>query len=572
MKCKMLLFSLFALFLFDGVLFAQSKRDLLLDKCNDALSPLEKRFSAYAFDLSQQINGKMIGNPSALQLLIETDSAFRNRFSCKKNPAEDSLGLLRIGVETGYSYGHIGGEYLPYCGNNFQDFHINTSLVHTLNNKGSFLGAARYSKGRHCGYQWNAIRHAEIYLPYVVADSTGGDYDYEDYFFYGGYAWGENNFYYGFEGSYRGEIACRKTDPRCANTTAWLSLGGNMSVKAGDDMYGLRAFYLYNRQHLALRNWRPNQQDRFYLVYGFGFFDIQSSPISFGINRMYYLNGAEAEAFYKRNESEKTFSCALDYAFCKIKTEESNRKNLFDSKTHYLTGGISYSQTFTTFQIEASVTSSNTFRMGLENIYESYLPDPSYPNIYDYRIVSIRSRYRYLLSGNIVQCKFWHSVGKRVRIGYSGGCAEQHRSENYTDPYQHLHTDAVVPMLGVDFQYINRNFDVEIKTLAMYRKLLDKAYAVTPIGLMTDFQHAFTPYAYYCFEGVGGKMELQLSRSIKNTGTVGLLLDVMAHYGGRPHDVQYAGIPSVQSDILSTPMPPEKKMEFWAKASLFWML
>ncbi len=572
MKCNILLFSLFVCVFFDGVLFAQSERELLFDKSHDALSPLEKRFNTYAFDLSQQNNNRMISNISAFQLLIETDSAFRDRFSCKKNPPVDSLGMLRIGAETGYSHGYIGGEYLPYSGNEFRDFHVGTSLVHTLKNKGSFWGAARYSKGKHYGYQWNAIRHAEIYLPYVVADSTGGDYDYEDYFFHGGYAWGKNGFYYGCEGSYRGEIACRKTDPRCANTTAWLSLGGSMSVKAGDDMYGLRAFYLYNRQHLALRNWRPNQQDRFYLVYGFGFFDIQSSPISFGINRMYYLNGAAAEAFYKRNESEKTFLYVLDYAFCKIKTEESNRKNLFDSKTHSLTGRMSYSQTFGTFQIEASALSSNTFRMGMENIYESYLPDPAYPNIYDYRIVSIRNRYRYLLSDNIVQCTFRHPVGKHVKIGYSGSCAEQHRSENYTDPSQHLHTNAIIPMLGVDFQYINEEMNAEIKTLVMYRKLLDKAYAVAPVGLMTDFQHAFTPYAYYCFEGVGGKTELQLSRSIRNIGTAGLLLDVMVHYGGRPNDVQYVGIPSVQSDILSTPLPPEKKMEFWVKASLFWML
>ncbi len=571
MKTKILSSCLFILFIINNGLFSQSKQELLFNKCNESLSPLEKRFESLSFDLSKQINEKMVDIPSTFQLLIETDSAFRDSFSGKDYIEVDSAGRLSIGVGTGYSYGQIDGDFLPYDGNNFHDYHINTSLVHTIEGKGSFLGAARYSKGRHSNYQWNAIRHAEIYLPYIVADSTGGDYDYEDYYFYAGYAWGRNNLYYGFEGSYRGEIACRKTDPRCANTTSWLTLGGNMSVKNNNDTYGLGAYYLYNRQHLALRNWRPNQQDRFYLVYGLGFFDIQSSPISFGINRMYYLNGGRAKAFYKRDGSEKSFSLVLDYDFYKIKTEESNRKNLFCSNTHSLNGSFSYSQTKGVFQVKLSFNSSNTYRLGLENIYESYLPDPNYPNIYDYRIVSTRNRYRYLLSDNLVQCLLRHPIGRQAKLGYSVGCAAQHRSEKYTDPSQGLSTDAIVPMLGVEYQSVHKQFNMEIKTTAMYRKLIDNTYAVTPIGLMTDFQHAFTPYAYYCFEGIGGKAELQLSRSLKK-GKIGLILDVMAYSGSRPYDVQYSGIPSVQSDILSTPLPPEKKIEFWTKGTLFWMI
>lgn len=533
---------------------------------------MEKRFEAISFDLSQQINEKMVDVPSTFQLLIENDTAFQACFSPSSHREADSTGQFSIGVGTGYSLGQIEGEYLPYLGNDFRDYQINTSLVHTLKDKGSFLGAARYARGRHLNYQWNAIRHAELYLPYIVADSTGGDYDYEDYYFYGGYAWGKNNLYYGLEGSYRGEIACRKTDPRCANTTSWLTLGGSMSVKTGNNLYGLGLSYLYNRQHLALRNWRPNQQDRFYLVYGLGFFDIQNSPISFGINRMYYLNGAEAKLFYKKNELGKALLLALDYDFYKIKAEESDWKNLFSSNTHALNGRFNYSQSKGDFQFEVSLSSSNTFRMGLENIYESYLPDPNYPNIYDYRIVSTRNRYRYVLSENMAQFQLRHPVGHHSKLGYSAGCAEQHRSERYTDPYQQLNTDALVPMLGVEYQYAHKQNRLELKALAMYRVLVDNNYAVTPIGLMTDYQHAFAPYAYYCFEGIGGKAALQLSRSIREIGTVGLILDVLAHSGSRPYEVQYEGVPSVQSDILSTPQAPEKKLEFWTKASLFWML
>lgn len=556
--------------------FVSAQAEYPLQRRIVSLSPPEQTADKFRFDLQSHLADIVYRHPALYEWQNRNGYIFsdvRHRSDTMPIPL-----LRRTNISLRHADGKISGDYLPFAGNAFTDSEINAEAIYGTAGDGTMFGSASFSKGRHSGYGWNAIRHAELYLPYVIADSTGGDYRYENYYMAGGYASRLHRGYYGVGGSFRGEIASRQTDPRCANTTSWLTVDASaVWPVATRHWLAVRASYIRNKQHLHLRNWRPNQQDRFFVTYGFGYYDLQESPVSFGIRRMYYMQGIETQATFGnlglRKGGSVGFTADVNYAFLAMKTEESDAKNLFGSDTHHVNGSWWLtSAEDRALQWSLGLQTHNQFRRGKENIYETYRPDENYPSIYDFRLVDTRKRYTYTFSSNRMQGKIDYGFsGPRLRLELLGGIGADYRSEGYENPHHHWEVWTVCPMLGAGAKQRLNKVEWGINSLGVVRLPLQYGYDVSGGKFRLDYQETFLPYAYYTDRSFTLRNELYVSYRIGKQGRrVGIIVQHLLRNGRRPADVAYTETPGVISHRLSHPASGKvNNHESWISASLF---
>lgn len=98
-------------------------------------------------------------------------------------------------ISASYSNGCVEGDFLPYEGNAFTDFRLTGFGQYSIPSAGTLFGKVQYARGRHKNIGWNAMRHPELYLPYIATDSIGGDFHFEDYHVEGGYAFSLGNWH-----------------------------------------------------------------------------------------------------------------------------------------------------------------------------------------------------------------------------------------------------------------------------------------------------------------------------------------------------------------------------------------
>ncbi len=104
-------------------------------------------------------------------------------------------------------------------------------------------GEASYKKGTREDVRWNETSDFYLLYPYVMADGKGGDMDYEQYFFNGGYAGRFNKFVLGASLQYRALNEYRTRDPRPNNIVADLKarLGAGIVLGKYSVSIGLNA-------------------------------------------------------------------------------------------------------------------------------------------------------------------------------------------------------------------------------------------------------------------------------------------------------------------------------------------
>lgn len=526
-----------------------------------AVSPADNVTDRLRFDLHGHFNDLIRRHPALYQLQND-----RGEFYPATSPTVESGDSLihrlyrKTLVSIRHSANRLSGDFLPYEGNDFADTEINADAVYGTTQHGTIFGSASFAKGLHKGYGWNAIRHAELYLPYLIADSTGGDYWYENYWVAGGYSFRAGELYYGLGGSIRGEIAYRQTDPRCVNTSSWLTVDASAALPFGNtSLLALRTSYIRTKQHLHLWNWRPNQQDRFFVTYGFGYYDLQESPVSFGIRRMYYLQGLQTQITYGSGKSEggrmPVVTADMEYSFMSMKTEESSAKNLFGSDTHHINGSLWLNFGYrNTWNFTAGLQTKNRFRSGRENIYETYRPDENYPSIYDFRQVDTRRRYSSTLSESNVQLKAGYRFLPHLTVEGILGTAVDYRSEGYSSPLHQWAVLSLSPSLGIGAKYDNGRLECGGSVRLLQRIPTHYNYNVDGGEFRLDYQETFLPYAFYTDRSSAFFGEFYMSYPINKRGQrAGIVVNHYLRKGSRPSDVEYTGTPGIVSHLLSHP-------------------
>ena len=554
------LFALYSLG-FAAMTTLQAQTSLLLERQKVSLSPSETRFNSSFDDMDTRRLSQLYSNPVYCEWVNTADSLMeRSRY--------------RSGVYTGYTNGKEKGDFLPYEGNGYNDYRIGATGEYALRFYGTLYGSAQYSRGKHKNIGWNAMRYPELYTPFISTDSIGGDFLYEDYLIKGGYGFTLGKWKLGVNGSFHGEQAHRKTDPRALNNTTWLNIGVGLSRMWGGHLFMAQGQFGRNKQHMQLRYWRPGEQDRFFVCYGFGLYDVHQSGVSFGYSRMYYIKEGEARFTYQ-SPLDRPFRvyASLGYEYDRMKTEETDIIDLYYSKTNTFLPTLQLDwQPSRSWDFSLCVDGRLDFRKGFENIFERYQSDVN-NNIYDYRLIDTRQHYFHDKANLLGQLRVRYHINAHHLVGLVGGVSSYYRKEKYDlDDYE-IKNVTLFPHGRFDYLMHIKNNEFTFSCLYGKQLNIDDSYQVDLVNKSIehlDFQHAFAPYAYYS----STFSSLQLSTSYVyhfKRCALGANLKFMYTKGERDKSAVFYDKVGFESSAPMISTTPDQHNETWGSSSIFFV-
>ncbi len=547
--------TIFILFLTGwGELYAQQ----LLDRVSYHLSPSEERFHATHVDILLQREKVLYTNPVYPQWHLQNDTNANRRTAI---------------VYAGLAGADGKGDFIPYEGKGSSDYRVGAYGEYSTRNSGTLSGSIMYSQGKHRNIGWSAMRLPELYFPYISTDSCGGNYKFDTYYAEGNYGFTLGTWTLGVKGSYYGEQAYRLTDPRALNNTTRLRFNAGVGRQWGEHLLMLDAGYERNKQHMQLRYWRPGQQDRFFVCYGFGLYDTRQSAVSFGKARMYYVNEFNARLQYlSPTNNPLSLHAALGYVYDHMTTEESDIYNLYESRTHTLQpmAHLTY-KSGSAWRYDLMASAEMTRRLGDENIIEEYLIDKE-NNIYDFRTIDTRQNYSRNITTATVALRVARQLN-RVGLSLQGGVSVYDYEEKYKTHGYRIQVKTMTPhvRLGVDWQ--GKKDGLALSVTYAHQGVGKHDYQVvmqnTTIPHL-DFQHAFSPYAYRCADQNKVVADVNWQHRFGKL-TAGLNAKLYLADGHRKDDVNYTSVIGFTSSAPTISAAPDKNQERWGSLTAFVM-
>lgn len=546
------------LFLITIIISCRASAQQFLDRVTYKLSPQEERYENASADIDLKRARKLYANPVFTEWRHQNDTTIQRRKAI---------------VYAGLAGGDSKGDFIPYEGDGSTDYRVGAYGEYTTPRSGTLSGTIQYAQGKHRNIGWSAMRLPELYFPYISTDSCGGDFKYESYFAEGNYALTLRQWTLGVKGSYYGEQAYRLTDPRALNNTTWL----RFNMGAARDMDGhllmLDAGYGRNKQHMQLRYWRPGQQDRFFVCYGFGLYDTRQSGVSFGKSRMYYIDEYNARLQYLSPQERKfSLQASMAYDFQHMQTEESDIYNLYESRTHHLSPElcITFNQ-YVDWHFDLMVEANLMRRKGYENIIEEYLIDKD-NNIYDFRTIDTRQNYIRNINHASAALRASKQIGS-VEVSAQGGISTDSYEEKYKAGSYRIKQQTLTPhvRIGVDWQ--TEQDGVSLNMVYARQSVGSHDYDVQMANqqiVHLDFQHAFAPYAYQCANLHKIMADVTWQHQLKGM-TVGINGKLYVVNGRRLDDVSYTGTMGFPSTAPMISASPDKHDEQWGSISCFVM-
>lgn len=527
-----------------------------LDRVNFPLSTAEERYHTSNANLSLKSTQELYNNPTFVHWQNQNDTTHCHR-----------LGI----VYTVLSGADSKGDFIPYEGDGSTDYRVGAYGEYSTSHSGTLSGHIQYAQGKHRNIGWSAMRLPELYLPYISTDSCGGDFKFDSYYAEGCYGLTLSHWTLGAKGSFYGEQAFRLTDPRALNNTTWLRFNVGAAREMNSHLLMLDVGYGRNKQHMQLRYWRPGQQDRFFVCYGFGLYDTRQSAVSFGKSRMYYVDEYNARLQYLSPQDKPLrLHASMAYAYQQMQTEESDIYNLYESGTH------SFSPLFhltycpsKEWSCELIGAADIRLRKGYENIIEEYLIDKE-NNIYDFRTIDTRQNYDRNTHQLIVAMKVSRRTGSMV-WGVQGGLTSDGYEETYKSGNYHIKVQALTPHAKLLANWQGQHDEVDVSVLYAHQKVGTHDYDVNLQNSQIahlDFQQAFAPYAYRAANLDRLVADVTWQHQLKGM-TIGVNGKLCLTSGHRLSDVNYTrsvGFPST-APIISP--DSDTHQERWGSVSLF---
>ena len=538
-----------------------SAQDMLTFKNESArLSPSAIRYDEFDFSTENRMLTNYFSNP-----------VFERIISLRKI---DSTMMIqrRSYIAVNASAGGLPNDYKLSEGNNFTNYSIDGFGTLTLKEYGTLYGHAAYAKGCDKNIGWSGVRYADLYTPYITTDSLGGDINYDFYSISGGYAFNKSNWYFGLNASFRGEEAHRISDPRQLNLTSWINGDLGIGYVNNKSMFLFSVGYERNKQHHTVRYWRPGQQDRFFVSYGFGFFDDKQSKVSFGYSRMYYIDEVNTGITYRYNFNKKsllTLGSSIKYNM--LKTEESDIRTLYHATTYQFNPNVEFR-----FENRLKWLIYGEFdykgRCGTENIFEQYLVD-ELNHVYDFRQISEQQNYNSSISHFLLQVKPSYKIRRKHTISLVGGVYGERREEQYKVGDHRIMNKWIEPHAGLGYEFKHKNSQLILSSIFSKKFSLKNLYDVDLNSSSLeylDFQHAFAPYAFYANEYCGLKLNISYIR-VLNAFSLGVRFESFIRNGQRNSNVVYTKDIGHESSAPLISKDPDMYKENWGKIALFVM-
>lgn len=517
-------FLLIILSLFCSLKIFASNRNFVIDA--------DKDYSTFTTDVNEIIQEKLKENISYYSL-------------SKQKRGLDSTSLSSAHISTAYSANRHEGDFICPSGKSAYEWNLSGWGIQDLGSYGMLVGFAQYARGKVRDISWSAMRYPELYLPYAITDSTGGDSQFETYKILGGYAIKLKNWHVGADVFFCGDQAYRLTDPRSLNNTTFFSFGlGSSYIFRNQNSISLHAKYMRNKQFEHNRYWRPGEQQRFFVLYGFGLYDTKESIVAFGVQRMYYIHDFDFQLFYQSSLKKKAkATVGLNYDYNYLYTEESDYINLYECNTTQIAPFIALA-----YDLSESVSfkffndTKLLHKKGSENIFERVVTDVA-NSIYDYQKIAQESNYRLSTTDLNFRVQADWKINKKNSTALQIGTFFFDRKEknvkydfsikntniipfiraSYTHSYGKRGNEiSICGQIGKQFS-LKHHYDVDIKTSSIEH---------------LDFQTAFAPYAYYAAEFKKWAISLCHIYKLNKCG-IGLKINILREKGERLDDVEY---------------------------------
>ncbi len=520
------------------------------------LTQSTKRYSEIGFDTENRMLRSYLTNP-AYERIVALDSTI--------------LKKSYVGVNA--SRGDLSGDYLLSEGNVSQNYSIDGFGSMSLRGEGTLYGHIQFSQGVDRSISWNAIRYSELYSPYVTTDSLGGDVNYDFYSIVGGYAFNKGCWNYGVEMSFDGEQAHRMTDPRLKNITSWVTAKVGVGYQGSRSTTLLSASYQRNKQHQTMRYWRPGQQERIFVCNGLGLYDTQYSLVVMGYSRMYYMWRMDANLNHTHQLGDRTsLSVGVGYDQYRVSTEETSVRNLFNATTRRVTPKLELVQNYSWGKQILYGELNHQSRAGEENIYETYLSD-ELNFVYDFRLISTRYNYFAENTDALLQFKTFWNVGSSGS-SFSGllGGYFSNRQERYTTRDFFVQNQWVEPHVGVGYDFRSTRNTLSLSMVYSQKFILEGVYDVdisrgANIEYL-DFQHSFSPYAFYSSEYGSLRFSATYIHNLRRF-SLGVRAEGMMRNGSRAEGVEYTGDIGFESSAPLLSKTVDRYIENYGRVSVF---
>lgn len=540
------------------------------DLFEDSYSPLQSEYVDQTLRPETEWRNLMLSNPALLHRMIAVPTL---PYSKGMKALSDSTNYLFVTAEG--ATGNNKGDYMPVKGNKFNDFTVR-SLGYSRSSNHLLLGKANFTTGRHGNIGWNTQRNPDLYWPYLLADSTGGNVRYETYGVMCAYSFNIKKAAVGVQGEYKGDYAFTQNDPRKENISSWFSLKAGAAMPLLKGTISASAQYTRHRQQMKVKHFRSGQFTNFFTEYGFGMFDYIYSPVFNYTSERRQANTWVASVAYLSDQTAPLRVLArLNYSVDVMKTEESTyHLNLYRATTNTPQVSLGALWNNQTWGIAVLADAQKSSRHGRENLFERYVSATvDGVDVYDYRLTGHQDRYKLSITDARLSLKASRFLSDRLTLSVLGGASYWLRDETYSDKGYQISNALLTPKVGVEAQYAHEQFGLTARLTYGRRFCVDNKYNV---GLQaerqTEFQHAFATYAYYANEGSICTAELTATRAISDV-RLGLRLQMLYIRADRLSSVSYdesrfeTAVPKATKHSIS--LTPDRHNAFWLKAGVF---
>ena len=492
-------------------------------------SPLQTEFENRSLRPGTDMRDAYLRNPALIHRMVG-----ERRYFSAENPGfvREKPGTIFIAADG--ASGRQEGDYLPYEGQEFRDFSVRAD-GYKQGDRATFFARIGFTAGGNDNVGWSALRNPGLYWPYIVADSTGGDFRYEKYDLMCGYSFRLGRFDLGMSGEYTGDFAFRQNDPRIEDISTWLTFKAGAAYAFRRHVIALNAEFMHHRQHADVKHFRTGQFAGFFIEYGFGMFDYIFSPIFNSMEQRQHINAYGVNLTFNSDPSRALrLNLLLGYGRETMKTEENNYKvNLYRAPANTFDADLGILWNDRRWGAEFLVKAAYEDKKGTENIFERYSSSQDGVDVYDFRKIGEQNRYGMKRLDGSAELKVSRFLGRHYTVSLLGGVGYMMREETYKDHDYLIRNVLLTPSLGIGARYSGEKFDVELRGCWSHRTVPESRYEVgVDLEKNTEFQHAFTTYAYYANTAELYTAELTVARHFR-FGTFGLRGQMLCGRGNR---------------------------------------
>lgn len=538
---------------------------------NDSYSPTQSETRRFEIRPETRMQDMLLDNPALINGTVESRRAY-----FIDNPLADSLHLRSLFIAADGSLGRHNGDYLAVNGNDFRDLTFRANGYTKIKNS-TLFGNVSFTMGQHRNVGWNTQRNANLYWPYIMADSTGGNFHYETYNIMCAYSFNLNgSVAMGVSGEYKGDFAFKQTDPRVENISSWFTLKTGAAYRWNKNNLALAVEYMLHRQHMDVKHFRSGQFTRFYVEYGFGMFDNVHSPVFNSTKYQHHIHNFGASlSFMSDPDKPLRMNAVAKYNLDNMTTEDYTYKlNLYRALTNQIDLGYGLLWNSNRWGVSLTANADIDLRAGREFIQERYVSaSVDGVDVYDYRKIGHQDRYSLDTFDGKIDAKMSYFASPNLTFSLLAGMNYFTREEKYKDKNYLIKNALATPMAGIETCYRKKSTDLNVKAVYGRRFSVENKYRVgVDLERQTEFPHAFATYAYYGYDANVLNIELKVSHDY-SFARLGFNATIFMVDGKRLKDIAY----DADRFASSSPLPnrhaisltPDEHKAWWAQVAVF---